>query len=82
MRKFYAGFTALLMVTAFTLSVFGNPQILQKHRGKKKDGKEVTFNCNYCHGTAQNKMVEKRKHTPQELATEKARPTCKGGGCH
>ena len=76
MRKFYLFSTALLIITAFTAAnLMANPEIMKKHAGKQKDGKNV--NCAYCHTGAK---IEK-KGGQDHKALEK-KPQCQGSGCH
>jgi hypothetical protein len=78
MSKFHLFAAALVFIAAFTVSTLANPTIMQKHAGKKKDGKAI--NCMYCHGNNANKLIEKRGG--QNMAQLKQRPGCKGPGCH
>jgi hypothetical protein len=78
MRKFYLFATALVFMTAFTVSTLANPEIMGKHKGKQKDGKNI--NCVYCHGNNANPLIEKKGG--QNKAQLKQRPGCKGPGCH
>jgi len=75
MRKFHLFAAAMVVMTAFAVSTFANPAIMQKHAGKKKDGKAI--NCMYCHTT--NKI---QKKGGQNMAQLKQLPGCKGQGCH
>jgi hypothetical protein len=76
MRKFYMFSAAVLIITAFTAAnLMANPEIMKKHAGKKKDGKNV--NCAYCHTGA--KIAKKGGQNVKAL--EKM-PACLGPGCH
>lgn len=76
MRKFYMFSATLLVIAAFSVaSLMANPEIMKKHAGKSKGGKNV--NCIYCHTTAK---IEK-KAGQNKKALEK-KPECLGSGCH
>ena len=76
MRKFYMFSAALLMITAFSIAnLMANPEIMKKHAGKSKDGKNV--NCAYCHTFAK---IEKKAGQNKQALTKK--PECLGSGCH
>jgi hypothetical protein len=76
MRKFYMFAVSLLIIAAFSaVSLMANPEIMKKHAGKSKDGKNV--NCGYCHTGA--KIAKKGGQNHKEL--EKM-PACLGAGCH
>jgi len=76
MRKFYMFSAALLIIAAFSIAnLMANPEIMKKHAGKSKDGKNV--NCMYCHNTAK---IEKKGGQNKQALMKK--PECLGSGCH